>query len=121
MKQGSVLRGKISSFQQASDESIPEAWERFQDYVLACLHHGMQDWLLLQSFYHGMAQSAHEHLNAAAGGAFLSLTATTANGLVEKMVSNQSWRSHPTPQAGHAHRERGRHASRQDGPAHEMS
>jgi len=31
-----ALRGKITSFQQQHDESIPEAWERFQDYILEC-------------------------------------------------------------------------------------
>jgi hypothetical protein len=27
-----ALRGEISSFQQQHEESVPEAWERFQDY-----------------------------------------------------------------------------------------
>jgi len=33
-----ALRGRISSFQQAAAESIPEAWERLQEYILACPH-----------------------------------------------------------------------------------
>jgi len=41
------LRGKISNFQQSSFESIPEAWERLQDYIQAYLHHGMEEWLML--------------------------------------------------------------------------
>jgi hypothetical protein len=32
MGKTNALRGKISSFQQQHDESVPEAWERFQDY-----------------------------------------------------------------------------------------
>jgi len=39
----STLRGKISNFQQYSLESIPEAWERLQEYIRACPHHGMED------------------------------------------------------------------------------
>jgi len=31
------------------------------------------------------------HVDAAAGGAFLSLTITNAMALIEKMVANQSW------------------------------
>jgi hypothetical protein len=31
------------------------------------------------------------HIDAAAGGAFLSLTANAAKALIEKMVANQSW------------------------------
>ena len=48
-----ALRGRILSFQQASNESIPEAWERLQEYILACPHHGMDNWLILQNFYNG--------------------------------------------------------------------
>jgi len=28
-------------------ESIPEAWERLKEYILACPHHGMENWLML--------------------------------------------------------------------------
>ena len=49
-----ALRGRISSFQQTGMESIPEAWERLQEYILACPHHGMDEWLVLQSFYNGL-------------------------------------------------------------------
>ena len=89
MGKTTALRGRISSFQQTSDESIPEAWERFQDYILACPHHGMEGWLLIQNFYNGLTCSARDHLDAAAGGAFLSLTVAAATELIEKMVSNQ--------------------------------
>ena len=47
MGKTTALRGRISSFEQTSDESIPEAWERFQDYILACPHHGMEGWLVI--------------------------------------------------------------------------
>jgi hypothetical protein len=42
-----ALRGKISSFQQQHDESVPTVWERFQDYISECPHHGMENWLLM--------------------------------------------------------------------------
>jgi len=42
-----ALRGKISNFQQQKGETILEAWERFQEYISDCPHHGMQDWLLM--------------------------------------------------------------------------
>ena len=85
-----ALRGRISSFQQQHDESIPEAWERFQDYISECPHHGMENWLLMHTFYHGLTNSTHETMDAAAGGAFLSLTIPAVIALAEKMVSNQS-------------------------------
>jgi hypothetical protein len=86
-----ALRGKITSFQQQQDESVPEAWERFQDFILECPHHGMEKWLLMQTFYHGLTNNTRETMDAAAGGAFLSLTLTQATELVEKMASNQVW------------------------------
>ena len=58
------LCGKITSFQQQYDESIPEVWERFQDYILECPHHGMESWLLMQMFYHGLSNSTRETIDA---------------------------------------------------------
>ena len=49
-----ALCGRISSFQQASNESIPETWERLQEYILVCSHHRMDNWLILQNFYNGL-------------------------------------------------------------------
>ena len=45
----------------------------------------------MQTFYHGLTNSTHENVDAAAGGAFLSLTITQATALMEKMVFNQGW------------------------------
>src|SRR6185437_6298029 len=84
-----ALRGKISSFQQTGMESIPEAWERLQEYILACPHHGMDEWLVLQSFYNRLTTTSRAHLDAAARGAYPDMTIAKATALIEKMVSNQ--------------------------------
>jgi hypothetical protein len=47
----------------------------------------MKNWLLLQTFYHGLSTNSRETMDAATGGAFLSLTLTQATNLVEKMAS----------------------------------
>jgi hypothetical protein len=91
MGKTSALRGKISSFQQQADETIPEAWERLQEYIRACPHHGIEEWLLIQGFYHGLTGLARSHLDAAAGGAFLQHNVKDAKDLIEKMVINQGW------------------------------
>ena len=72
-------------------ESIPEAWERLQEYILACPHHGMDKWLILQSFYNVLMITSRAHLAAAARGAYLDMTIAKATTLIEKMVSNQGW------------------------------
>ena len=59
--------------------------------ILACPHHGMDEWLVLQSFYNEPTTTSRANIDAAAGGAFLDLTIAKAKELVEKMVSNQGW------------------------------
>jgi len=90
MGKTNALRGEISSFQQISLESIPKAWERLQDYIQACPHHRMENWLMLQNFYEGLTPMSKGHIDAAIGGAFLSLTIVDVTTLIEKMVANQS-------------------------------
>ena len=70
-------------------ESILEAWKRLQEYILAYPHHGMDEWLVLQSFYNGLTTTSRAHLDAAARGAYLDMTIAKATTLIEKMVSNQ--------------------------------
>jgi len=51
----------------------------------------MEDWLVLQNFYEGATPMSKGHVEAAARGAFLSLTIDNAMTLIENMVANQSW------------------------------
>jgi hypothetical protein len=43
MSKTNALRARISNFQQRSKETIPEVWERLQDYIQACSHHGIEN------------------------------------------------------------------------------
>jgi hypothetical protein len=56
----------------------------------------MENWLLMQTFYHELTTSTRETIDAAAGSAFLSLTIRDAIDLVMKMASNQSWNEERT-------------------------
>jgi hypothetical protein len=49
----------------------------------------MENWLLMQTFYHRLTTSTRENMDATAGGSFLSLTICDATALVEKITSNQ--------------------------------
>jgi len=51
----------------------------------------MENWLVLQNFYEGLTTMSKGHIDAVAGGAFLSLTINEATALIEKTVANQSW------------------------------
>ena len=91
MGKTNALCNKISSFTQQGEESNLDAWERMQECITACPHHGMEDWLFIQNFNHGLVPLNRSHLDAAAGGAFFSLSVADAKALTEKMLSNQRW------------------------------
>jgi glycerophosphoryl diester phosphodiesterase len=92
-----ALRNKISTFQQLMDETIAEAWERLQDYISVCPHPSMEQWFVIQSFYHGLIHIAREHIDTAARGSLFALSIEEAHKLIEKMTSNQSWDDENTP------------------------
>jgi hypothetical protein len=72
-------RNKISTFQQLMDESIDKARERLQDYISTCRHHSMEEWFIIQSFYHGLIHIAREHIDATAGCSFFALSIEEAH------------------------------------------
>jgi hypothetical protein len=71
------------------------------DYISACPHHDMEEWFIIQSFYHGLIRTAHEHIDAAAGGSSFALSIEEARKLIEKMASNLSWDDERTPSDTH--------------------
>nr|GEX04799.1 reverse transcriptase domain-containing protein [Tanacetum cinerariifolium] len=58
-------------FQQRFDESFYEAWDRFNELLRACLHHGFSELHQLDTFYNALNVNDHDALNSAAGGNFL--------------------------------------------------
>ncbi|GJX99611.1 reverse transcriptase domain-containing protein [Tanacetum coccineum] len=65
------LRNEITRFQQRFDESFYEAWDRFNDLLRACLHHGFLELHQLDTFYNALNANDQDSLNSAAGGNFL--------------------------------------------------
>jgi hypothetical protein len=51
----------------------------------------MEEWFIIQSYYHGLIHLAREHIDIVAGGSFFSLSIEEARALIEKMTSSQSW------------------------------
>nr|GEW70616.1 reverse transcriptase domain-containing protein [Tanacetum cinerariifolium] len=56
---------------QRFDESFSEAWDRFNDLLRACPHHGFSELHQLDTFYNALNVNDHDSLNSAAGGNFL--------------------------------------------------
>nr|GFA93292.1 reverse transcriptase domain-containing protein [Tanacetum cinerariifolium] len=65
------LRNEITRFQQRFDESFYEAWDRFNDLLRACPHHGFFELHQLDTFYNALNVNDQDSLNSAAGGNFL--------------------------------------------------
>jgi hypothetical protein len=51
----------------------------------------MEEWFIIQSYYHGLIRSAREHIDATVGGSFFALGIEEAQTLIENMASSQSW------------------------------
>ncbi|GJR09307.1 reverse transcriptase domain-containing protein [Tanacetum coccineum] len=65
------LRNEITRFQQRFDESFYKAWDRFNDLLRACPHHGFSELHQLDTFYNALNANDQDSLNSAAGGNFL--------------------------------------------------
>ncbi|GJZ04686.1 hypothetical protein Tco_0537961 [Tanacetum coccineum] len=53
-------------FQQRFDESFYEAWDRFNDLLRACPHHGFSELHQLDAFYNALDANDQDSLNSAA-------------------------------------------------------
>ncbi|GKE71610.1 reverse transcriptase domain-containing protein, partial [Tanacetum coccineum] len=65
------LRNEITRFQQRFDETFYEAWDRFNDLLRACPHHGFSELHQLDTFYNALNSNDQDSLNSAAGANFL--------------------------------------------------
>ncbi|GKF73346.1 hypothetical protein Tco_0219678, partial [Tanacetum coccineum] len=54
-------------FQQRFDETFYEAWDRFNDLLQACPHHGFLELHQLDTFYNAFNSNEQDSLNSAAG------------------------------------------------------
>nr|GEX95424.1 hypothetical protein [Tanacetum cinerariifolium] len=65
------LRNEISKFQQRFDESFHEAWDRYNDLLHACPHHGFTELHQHDTFYNALNPADQDSLNSATGGNLL--------------------------------------------------
>ncbi|GJW42707.1 reverse transcriptase domain-containing protein [Tanacetum coccineum] len=71
------LRNEITRFQQRFDESFYEAWDRFNDLLRACPHHGFSELHQLDTFYNALNANDQDSLNSAAVVAKVSSNSST--------------------------------------------
>nr|GEZ55932.1 reverse transcriptase domain-containing protein [Tanacetum cinerariifolium] len=87
------LRNEISNFQQKSDESFHEAWERYKDLLRACPHHSFTEAHQLDTFYNALNPTDQDSLNAAAGGNLLEKSPRDALTIIENKSKVRNSRS----------------------------
>nr|GEW27856.1 reverse transcriptase domain-containing protein [Tanacetum cinerariifolium] len=65
------------------DEIFGEAWERFNEMLRQCLHHGFLELHQIDTFYNGLNEHEQDSLNAMAGGNLLRRTPRDALTIIE--------------------------------------
>lgn len=61
------LMAEITHFSQWPQETLYEAWERYKDMLKKCPHHGLNGWMLIQTFFGGLHPQYKNDITAAAG------------------------------------------------------
>ncbi|KAL6551317.1 hypothetical protein OROMI_021805 [Orobanche minor] len=109
MSKTDSLRREISEFFQKENEEFCECWERFNDLILKCPHHGFETWRLVKYFYDGLTPNNRQLVQSTHGGRFLHLIGDEAWNALENLSNNsQQWNSldsraksiHTTPKRG---------------------
>ncbi|CAJ2657668.1 unnamed protein product [Trifolium pratense] len=92
-----MLRAQINGFRQRDNESLFEAWERYKEMIRICPHHGLENWLIIHTFYNGLLYNTRMTIDAAAGGALMDKPYNQAYQLIESMAQNHyQWGSERT-------------------------
>ncbi|GJT71484.1 reverse transcriptase domain-containing protein [Tanacetum coccineum] len=89
------LRNEITRFQQRFDETFYEAWDRFNDLLRACPHHGFSELHQLDTFYNALNFNDQDSLNSAAGGNFLDKMPRDCLRIIESKAKVRNSRNKP--------------------------
>ncbi|GJX66237.1 reverse transcriptase domain-containing protein, partial [Tanacetum coccineum] len=89
------LRNEITRFQQRFDETFYEAWDRFNDLLRACPHHGFSELHQLDTFYNALNSNDQDSLNFATGGNFLDKMSCDCLRIIESKSKVRNSRNKP--------------------------
>ena len=76
------MKIEISNFSQNKEESIPQAWGRFNAIKKRCPAHGFGHNELLDTFYNGLTENSRTYLDSVAGNIFRERTIEEANEII---------------------------------------
>jgi hypothetical protein len=86
-------RTQIATFKQGPDESLGEAWDRFNHLCLSCPHHNFSNMMLADAFYDGLTPQNRVMVDACAGGSIVDLEAQDILDIFDKLAKQQQWSS----------------------------
>jgi hypothetical protein len=87
-------RDKITIFSQFDGESLHDTWNRYQNLLRMCPHHGLERWLVLQTFYKGLTPQTRSFVDSSSGGGIMNKTLNEAFTLIKSIAShNVQWAS----------------------------
>ena len=81
-------RGEIISFEQKEDESLYNAWERYNQLLRRFLMHDIEQVTQMDIFYHAMNYTLKGTVDAASGGTFRRKSVEEATQLIEELAKN---------------------------------
>jgi hypothetical protein len=91
-------RNNIISFKKNDNEHVATAWERLKIILRTCPSHGVNEWMVLHSFYNGLNYMSRSMLESTVGGAFMTKTVNEAKAILENMLQNFSqWHTERVP------------------------
>ncbi|GJY41685.1 reverse transcriptase domain-containing protein [Tanacetum coccineum] len=88
-----AVRREIMDFQQVFGKTFTEAWERFNDLLRECPHHGFSLLHQINFFYSGLSQSDQDFLNTAAGGNLMTKNTQEALIIIERKARVRTYRN----------------------------
>ncbi|XP_045809427.1 uncharacterized protein LOC123903826 isoform X3 [Trifolium pratense] len=84
------IRAEITNFSQYEEESLHEAWERLQDKLRSCPHHGFEKCRILEILYNGLSTQNRGIIDLACGGSMLNKEADEVYNLVAEITADSA-------------------------------
>jgi hypothetical protein len=88
----------ILSFKQNDNEHVATAWERLKIMLRTSPSHGVNELMVLHSFYNGLNYMSRSMLDSTAEWAFMTKTVNEAKAILKNMLQNFSqWHMERAP------------------------
>nr|GEW14320.1 reverse transcriptase domain-containing protein [Tanacetum cinerariifolium] len=84
------LRNEITNFRQRPDESLFEAWERYNLSIDRFPDHNMLPVTQIDTFYNGLTLRHRDTINAAEGGTFMKRRPEECYDLIKKLTAHHN-------------------------------